>query len=154
MDKQNCGSKKDKRLLVLLALGGGILGGAWFSPKPAPQSCDYYWSPSGGRNFPVVVCTAKKAPDATGVDFVRLSTDTPCADTPPQLAMFFNLPLPVNRADHNTLTMLPGIGPRLAENLILYRRGQGKISGPEALVQVDGIGKNLADRLLPMICFD
>jgi hypothetical protein len=154
MDQQNHVDKKDKRVLVLLALGAGILLTGWFTPKPELQSCDYYLLPSDGRKFPVVARTAKEASSLAGLDRVKISAETSCADTPPQLALFFDLPLPVNRADHHSMTMLPSIGNQRAEDIISLRRQQGKISGLEVLTRVDGIGKKLAERLSPMICFD
>jgi len=154
MDKQSCERVKDKRVLVLLALGAGILSTGWFAAKPEIQSWYYNLTPSGSLKFPVVVRTAKEVFSVPDLDVVKLSAETACADTPPQLAIFFDLPLPVNRADENTLTMLPGIGPRLAEKIVMFRREQGKISGPEVLTRIDGIGKNLTERLSKMVCFD
>ena len=147
-------NKKDKRLLVLLALGAGILSTGLFAPKLGIHSCYYNMMPSGSLKFPVVVRATKEVFSTSDLDVVKLSAETACADTPPQLALFFNLPLPVNRADANTLTMLPGIGPRLAENIVMFRREQGKISGPEVLTRIDGIGKKMTERLATMVCFD
>jgi competence protein ComEA len=50
--------------------------------------------------------------------------------------------------------MLPGIGPRLADNIIAYRREYGTIAGAGDLKRVVGIGKNLTRNLLPIVCFD
>ena len=73
---------------------------------------------------------------------------------PPKLAVFFDLPLPINRADEKALSMLPGIGPRLAENIVNFRREQGKISGSEILPRIDGIGNIMTERLSKNFCFD
>lgn len=154
MDKQNCGKEKDKRLLVLLALGAGILLTGWFAPKLEPQSCDYYHLPSEGRKFPVVIRTVNEDSMAPGFDFIKISAETSCTGTPPQLALFFDLPLPINRADYHSMTMLPGIGKQRAEDIISLRSQLGRISGLKVLTRVDGIGKNLVQRLSPMICFD
>ena len=154
MDQQNHVDKKDKRVLVLLALGAGILLTGWLAPKPELQSCDYYQVSSESRKFPVVARTAKGAYSSPGLDRVTISKEISCADTPSQLALFFDLPLPVNRADHHSMTMLPGIGNKRAEDIISLRRQQGTISGLEVLTRVDGIGKKIAKRLSPMICFD
>ncbi len=155
MNEQNCGKEKDKRVLVLFVLGAGILLTGWFAPEPELQSRDYYQHPLEGRKSPIVVRTVKGTysppPD---LDRVKISAETSCAETPPQLALFFDLPLPINRADFHSMTMLSGIGKQRAEDIISLRREHGKISGLEALTQVDGIGKKLAERLSPMICFD
>jgi competence protein ComEA len=50
--------------------------------------------------------------------------------------------------------MLPGIGPRLADNIIAYRKKHGVITGQSDLKRVTGIGRNLTKSLSPMICFD
>ena len=141
-------------MLVLFALGAGILLTGWFAPEPELLSCDYYQHPSEGRKSPVVVRTVKKESSPPGYDFVKISTETSCADTPPRLALFFDLPLPINRADFHSMTMLPGIGKQRAEDIIALREQNGKISGLEVLTRVDGIGNNIAERLSPMICFD
>ncbi|MEA2114659.1 MAG: helix-hairpin-helix domain-containing protein [Thermodesulfobacteriota bacterium] len=154
MNEQNSGKEKDKRVLVLFALGAGILLTGWFAPKSELQSCDYYQLPSEGRKFPVVARTAKGVDGSPGLDRVKISAETSCADTPPRLSLFFDLPLPINRADFYSMTMLSGIGKQRAEDIISLRREHGKISGLEALTRVDGIGKKLAERLSPMICFD
>jgi competence protein ComEA len=77
-----------------------------------------------------------------------------CDQTPPELAAFFNLPLPVNRADQSALMRLPGIGPKLAEKIITYREGKGGITGPDDLIEVNGIGPKRSASLLPLLCFD
>ena len=141
-------------MLVLFALGAIILLTGWFVPEPELQSCDYYQLPSEDREFPVVARIAKEASSPTGLGRIEISAETSCADTPPQLALFFDLPLPVNRADYHSMTMLPGIGKQRAEDIIAFKKQQGKISGLEVLTQVDGIGKKIAERLSPMICFD
>ena len=154
MNKQDRVDKKDKRLLVLLALGAGILLAGWLAPKPELQFCDYSLLTLEGRKSPVVDRTAIGKYSPPGLDRVTISAETSCADTPPQLALFFDLPLPVNRADFHSMTMLPGIGNKRAEDIISLRRQQGRISGLEVLTRVDGIGKKIAERLSPMICFD
>jgi len=154
MNEQNCGKKKDRRLLVLLALGTGILITGWLAPKPEQTSCDYYQLPTDGRNVPVVARITEETYRSSGPSRVKLSSETSCAETPPKLALFFDLPLPINRAGFYDMTLLPGIGSKRAEDIILLRRQQGSISGLEDLMQVEGIGKKLAEQLSPMICFD
>ncbi len=86
-------------------------------------------------------------------DLIGITSDLSCAETPPEFALFFNLPLPVNRADQDTLTILPGIGPKLAEKIIAFREGQGDISGPEDFICIKGIGPKLTERLTSLLCF-
>ena len=48
---------------------------------------------------------------------------------------------------------LPGIGPKLSENILKYRAGQGGITGPDDLIKVKGIGPKRLARLTPLLCF-
>jgi len=142
-------------MLVLLLLGVGSLAASWLIPAPEPCFTDFFYQKiSEDRKVPLVVRTAGKSYSEYGLELVKLSAGTACADTPPQLAMFFDLPMPLNRADQTSLAMLPGIGPRLAEQIFMFREETEKISGPAALGRINGIGKRLTERLAPMLCFD
>ena len=61
-------------------------------------------------------------------------------ELPPQVANIFLKPIPINRADKNVLTSLPGIGPALAEKIVMRRNQLGPFEAKEELLQVDGIG--------------
>ncbi len=82
---------------------------------------------------------------------------TPPAETAPlaapRLALFLNRPFPINRADHTTLTMLPGIGPRLADRILSFRIDHGPITSTADLRQINGIGPELAARLAPLLSY-
>jgi len=138
---------------VLLLLGGGILAASWLPADPGLLSADYFLLPSD-RNQSITVIRSGTGQPTSRVDGIKLTSAIPCRETPPQLAMFFALPIPINRADHDALTMLPGIGPRLADNIIAYRQKYGAITGQSDLKRVTGIGRNLTKSLSPMICFD
>jgi len=71
----------------------------------------------------------------------------------PKAAPFFFLPIPINRADKETLTTLSGIGPVLAERIITMRSQKGGRLGPEDLLNMRGIGPKSFKRLLPLISF-
>ncbi len=58
----------------------------------------------------------------------------------------------VNTADAKTLQTLPGIGPKIAEQIIQHREKQ-KFSSAEDLLQVKGIGEKNLKKLLPLISF-
>lgn len=64
------------------------------------------------------------------------STSVPSSTTP-----FFYLPLSINLADKELLTTLPGIGERLAQNIIDYREGVGEFSSIDQLMKVEGVGE-------------
>lgn len=135
----------DRRALVLLFLAALVLASGWQPPTARlPQSGSWLWA--GGK---LIRSTNSRAGEG-----VHLAAGMACADTPPELAAFFNLPLPVNRADQAALLRLPGIGPKLAESIITYREGQGGFARPDDLRNVKGIGPKRSARLLPLICFD
>ncbi len=135
---------QDHRLLVLLFFAALILAAGWHTPALDTQPSAY--SLVAGRLI--------RNKDSSAGQGIQLAAEMPCADIPPELAAFFNLSLPVNRADQAALMRLPGIGPKLAESIITYRKEQGGIAGPDDLLKVKGIGPKRSARLLPLLCFD
>jgi predicted DNA-binding helix-hairpin-helix protein len=133
----------DRRALVLLLLAVLILAAGWPWPAPRTQTSLYYWA--DGKLL--------RSKDSRAGEGIRLVSKMSCADTPPELAAFFHLPLPVSRADQAALMRLPGIGPKLAENIIRYREGHS-IARPDDLRKVKGIGPKRLANLTPLICFD
>lgn len=135
-------SSNDHRPLVLLLIAAVILVTGWHVRKHDAQVSAYSWENG-------TLIRSKESRVGQG-----LVAGTSCANTPPELAAFFNLPLPVNRADQTALMRLPGIGPKLAENILRYRERQGGFAGPDDLLHVKGIGPKRFARLLPFLCFD
>ena len=65
----------------------------------------------------------------------------PVAVSPPAaFSSFLFQPIPINEADRELLTTVPGIGPRLAEEILLLREKKDHFSNPEELLDVPGIG--------------
>ena len=60
-------------------------------------------------------------------------------------------PLDLNRATADQLEALPGIGPVLAQRIVLDRQQSGPFRLPEDLLRVRGIGPRLLERLRPWI---
>lgn len=52
----------------------------------------------------------------------------------------FRFPLNINTASAEALEELPGIGPALAERIIVYREAHGPFSAIDSLLNVRGIG--------------
>ncbi len=132
------------RLVVLILLAAAIFFSDWHSAKPAAHVSSYFWVDGA-----LIRTNGSRAGQG-----VPLNSNISCADTPPEIARFFGLPLPINRADQYALMTLPGIGPKLSENILNYRAGQGGITGPDDLIKVKGIGPKRLARLTPLLCFD
>ena len=87
--------------------------------------------------------------------FERLDPGQPIAgNIPARFALFLQQPLPVNRADTQSLQLLPGVGPHLASAIRDYIDVHGPLAQSEALLQVAGIGPKTLERLSPFIRLD
>ena len=69
------------------------------------------------------------------------STFSPLSAIPAKATPFFFLPIPINEADSELLTIIPGIGPRLAGRIIDFREKKNRIENLNELLKVRGIGK-------------
>jgi DNA uptake protein ComE-like DNA-binding protein len=134
----------DHRLIVLIILVAAILFSGWRSTKPDPQASSYFWADGA----------LIRTNDSRAEQGVPLNSSLSCIETPPEAARFLGLPLPINRADQQALTALPGIGPKLSANILKYRAKQGNITGPDDLLKVKGIGPKRLARLTPLVCFE
>ncbi|MHB1155396.1 MAG: ComEA family DNA-binding protein [Phycisphaerales bacterium] len=56
----------------------------------------------------------------------------------------------VNHADAATLALLPGVGPKLAQQIIT-QRGIRRFERPEDLMRVSGIGAVVVQRISPLV---
>ena len=59
----------------------------------------------------------------------------------------------INTADLDTLTQLKGIGEKKAEAIIKYREQVGKFKAVEDLLNVDGIGPKILEKIKPLLQF-
>ena len=62
-----------------------------------------------------------------------------------------SFPISINDADKESLMALPGIGEVLAQRILDYRDENGAFSAPEALLNVEGIGKKRLEEILDLI---
>jgi competence ComEA-like helix-hairpin-helix protein len=170
----------DQRLLALLALGvaiclfrsvPGFSSAAADEPSRPPV---YYWLAGEGlaeglyRIDPAILTYGNQAfaqgiadlpipePEILPVAAFRLNPGEPPAafQPPPWLAPYFFAPIPINRADHELLTTLPGIGPKLAEAIIAHRQEKGEFKALPEITKVKGIGKAKMAALDGQISFD
>ena len=57
----------------------------------------------------------------------------------------------INHADSAELQTIPGIGVKLAERIIAYRKQHGAFKTPQELQNVRGIGEKSLAKLLPWV---
>jgi len=57
----------------------------------------------------------------------------------------------VNTATIDQLTLLPRIGPSLAQRIVDFRTTNGPFKSPDELVAVKGIGERMLDALKPYV---
>ena len=57
----------------------------------------------------------------------------------------------INQADVTALQALPGIGPTLANRIVMHRAAYGRFREVDALMEVDGIGPKRFEKLKPWI---
>jgi competence ComEA-like helix-hairpin-helix protein len=73
---------------------------------------------------------------------------------PPAVANVFLEPIPINRAEKEILSTLPGIGPVLAERIIQRREDRGPFISKDELLQITGIGPKKLAQLVDNIVLD
>lgn len=148
-------AEQDLRVPVLLILGAIIWGVSCFSPWSKPRPSAYYLAPAADGSRTEIVRVPRDQINRTGLPHgsLAITPDLPCGAAPPEITRLFNLPLPVNQADQESLIQLPGIGPKLAERIIAFREEQGDITGPDDFIRVKGIGPKRTASLTPLLCF-
>jgi competence protein ComEA len=57
----------------------------------------------------------------------------------------------INAADLPQLTSLPGIGPKIAQRILDFRKTNGAFKKPADLMKVKGIGAKLFDKIQPLV---
>jgi competence ComEA-like helix-hairpin-helix protein len=73
---------------------------------------------------------------------------------PPEVANIFFREIPINRADKNILTSLPGIGPVIAEKIVSRRNKHGPFRSKDELLNIAGIGPKKFAGLIDHITLD
>jgi|GEM_PF-955581 len=68
--------------------------------------------------------------------------------------ILYGLPLDLNHARADELTLIPGIGPVLAQRILDHRNNTGNYAGLDDLLSVPGIGEKKLRSLEPYLCVE
>jgi len=169
---QEC-AKKDKRLLVLLALGALMLAGniadsassyrgivrehSWLELRKDGNSL-YRMDPGkGGQDVlngldsiparlrePLLSTLRQQGMAALETDS---SGNVHLKEPSPRLAFFLGHPFSINTAGEEELMLVPGIGPAMAGKILAYRHAHGPITDGRRLEDIRGIGTKTRQRL-------
>jgi len=73
-------------------------------------------------------------------------------DLPNPERLLLGLPLDLNSASAEDLSLLPGLGPRLSRAIVELRTGRGRFGRLEELLEVPGLGPGTLTELKPLLC--
>ena len=93
-----------------------------------------------------VVLTLDKVSDSAAI--------APMEKFPRKPKKVVSFPLHINTASAEDLCALKGVGPKLAEKIIVHRNTFGLFKGASDLKKVHGIGKKKLEMMLQFIIFD
>ena len=63
-------------------------------------------------------------------------------------------PIAINQVNRAELEIIPGIGRKMAQEIIAYRQRHGRFQSEQELLQVKYIGKRMLEKIKPYITFD
>ena len=118
----------------------------WITGSPRVKEGLYLLTPEQLKEtFPELLSpgTISSAPQEfdSRVSAIQYKSDVPqLVQLPPAVANIFFQPIPINRANKEILSTLPGIGPMLAERIVLKRNAQGPFRSKNELLNIKGIG--------------
>ena len=137
-------------LLLKLGMFAATMGVVFWIGWTLPASFDRTRDRTAISSEDSKADSASSSGDATGVSSspVALMSDQPSAAAPKR---FHKGLLDLNRATEEDFDALPGIGPRLAERILEYRKSAGAFHSLDELRAVKGIGKKTFERIRPLV---
>ena len=105
--------------------------------------------------LPIVTRTTASPEFDSRVSAIRYESGLPQSiNLPPAVANIFFKPIPINRAEKEILSTLPGIGPVLAARIIQRREEKGPFRSKDELLHITGIGPKKLAQLVDNIVLD
>jgi competence protein ComEA len=94
--------------------------------------------------------TPQAAPNSPARPVRTSAVSSPARPVPPPRRVV-KFPLDINKARLEDLMELPGIGEKLAQRMVEYRKSQGGFRSVDELRKVRGIGEKRMERLRPLV---
>lgn len=182
MDHETRKYNKDKRLLVLIMIGVIITGSHYpfFQSTSSATNNFFYLKEKNSARGKLFRFPASWKPETclqwvqayenqnhvTGVEektnkhklvTFYLSSSSGIisdSDTDSRLNFFFHNKISICNTDSATLTMLPGIGKKLARKIFFFTQNKLYCNNITYLEEIPGIGKSLAIKLGPYLSFN
>ena len=104
---------------------------------PVPQSLSFEEVETGTR-----IVVAKETPDGIKVKSGRMEA---------RKLLVFSIPLDLNRASLEDLSLIPGIGDALAKEIIAYRDKKVAFRSIQELKEVKGMGQKKWEKVYPYV---
>ena len=132
----------------------------WITGSPKVKEGLYLLTPEQLKEtfpelLPLVTIPSAPPESDSMVSAIRYKSNVPQpVNLPPAVANIFFEPISINRAGKEILSTLPGIGPMLAERIVLRREAKGPFRSKDELLHISGIGPKKFARLVDTIILD
>ena len=137
-------------LLLKLGMFAATMGVVFWIGWTVPASFDRggNLTDTSSESSTTVVSSSIGEDTAVSSSPVTLMSDQPSTAAPIRSPQGL---LDLNQATEEDFDALPGIGPRLAERILEYRKSAGAFHSLDELRAIKGIGKKTFERIRPLI---
>lgn len=115
-------------------------------PPARTRREDFFSTPHGARLLLLIVLTL------SGSTLMRSWWEEGGGDSQRTLWPSFTFAIDINQASATEWSLLPGIGPGLAERILEHRRHVGGFRTIDQLLDVPGIGLTRLEQMKPYLC--
>ena len=137
-------------LLLKLGMFAATMGVVFWIGWTLPASFDRTRDLTAISSEDLKADSAFSSGDATGVSSSPIALMSDQLSTAASKRSHKGL-LDLNRATEEDFDALPGIGPRLAERILEYRKSAGAFHSLDELRAVKGIGKKTFEQIRPLV---